>query len=469
MSKDRPSVPEGTRKRRRRASVRLRLTMAYSTLFVVVFASVLGASYFLVKDRTGGSKTAVSIICSKNGPAQIALSRVSGSQQALPSPPPGVGAGKISGSFSQACATQVVMSSSSSVVYRTGVTAPVSTHVKTTVGVPPGLPAPVRDSIASLTKAVNASRDQTLNTFLIETVIALGLMAVLSIGLGWWMAGRALKPVHRITDTARRLSEQTLHDRINLDGPQDELKELADTFDAMLSRLDQAFTTQRRFVANASHELRTPLATERVLIDEALANPDATPEELRAILEQIRVNSEENERLINALLALARSGRGVERWSAVDLAVVVGRACSSCAAEAAREEVGFQTDLQPALCGGDPGLLERLAGNLVENSIRHNTPGGWVALRTGVGDGHSYLEVSNSGLVVEASAVSGLVEPFRRAGPDRVSSGEGFGLGLSIVDAIVRAHGGRLSIGARSEGGLEVRVELRERVPALSD
>ena len=192
------------------------------------------------------------------------------------------------------------------------------------------------------------------------------------------MAGRALQPVHRITDAARRLSEQTLHSRINLKGPDDELKELADTFDAMLARLDRAFTSQRRFVANASHELRTPLATERVLIDEALANRSARPEDFRAILEDLRANSEETERLVDALLVLARSERGIERWSDVDLAAAAEAALAVAAPEAARKGVQVRSDLTPVTVKGDPGLLERLIGNVVENGIRHNFAGGWV-------------------------------------------------------------------------------------------
>lgn len=452
--------------RPRRTSVRLRLTMGYSILFVAAFGAVLAASYFLVKDRTGGSKTALSIICTKNGHVQAefvgagtgAEPGANGGQAGVSASVPAGNSSAPAGSgFSRTCARQVINASSQTLVYHT-VTAP--PQASTNGFVPVGTAPP--DPLATLIEAVNASRDHTLNTFVIESVLALGLMAILSIGLGWWMAGRALKPVHRITDTARRLSEQTLHDRINLEGPRDEVKELADTFDGMLARLDQAFTSQRRFVANASHELRTPLATERVLVDEALANPDATVEELKGILEQIRTNSEESERLINALLNLARSGRSIERWSTVDLAGVAQSAQDRGSAEATAKGIELRSELCTAPSRGDPGLLDRVAGNLVENAIRHNVPGGWLLARTGTEAGRAFLEVSNSGPVIEASEVQGLIEPFRRAGRDRSSKGEGFGLGLSIVDAIVSAHGGRLSVQARSEGGLHVRAELRE-------
>src|SRR5262249_38858927 len=215
-----------------------------------------------------------------------------------------------------------------------------------------------------------------LDSFRLVSAIALAIMAIVSFGLSWWMAGRALAPVHRITDAARSLSERTLDARINLQGPRDELKQLADTFDAMLGRLERAFTSQRRFVANASHELRTPLATERVLIDEALANQSASPDELRTILEQLRANSEDTERAINALLVLARSERGIERWTPVDLNSVGASVVEQSAAEAAAAGVTVSSSLEPVAVSGDPNLLECLAGNLVENAIRYNETGG---------------------------------------------------------------------------------------------
>jgi len=270
------------------------------------------------------------------------------------------------------------------------------------------LPPGVVQREQQLKQAVADSQHHTLRSLLIESLVALGLLAVASLGLGWWIAGRVLRPVHRITNAARRLSEQTLHERIDLDGPNDELKELADTFDAMLGRLDRAFTSQRRFVANASHELRTPLATERVLIDEALANRGASCEELRAILEQLRVNSEETEGIIGALLLLARSERGIERWSPVDLGAVAGSVVARVAAEAVTYGVELQSELLAAPVAGDPSLLERLAGNLVENGVRHNVSGGWVRVTTATEAGWGVLRVSNSGRVLDPEGVAGL-------------------------------------------------------------
>jgi signal transduction histidine kinase len=274
------------------------------------------------------------------------------------------------------------------------------------------------------------------------------------------MAGRALRPLHHITDTALMLSERTLHSRINLAGPNDELKQLADTFDAMLARLERAFHSQRRFVANASHELRTPLATERVLIDEALANRSAGPHELRSILEELRANSEDTERLIDALLTLARSERGIEKWSPVDLSAITSSVLEQASHEAAHVGITIQSDLQPVSAHGDSGLIERLAGNLVENAIRHNIEGGSITVRTRSDTDAAVLEVVNTGHRVDPEAAAGLTDPFRRAGPDRSADLTGVGLGLSIVDAIVNAHHGQLHLTARPEGGLDVQVRL---------
>jgi signal transduction histidine kinase len=425
-----------------RASVRLRLTLTYSVLFVVSGAALLGASYLLVSHREHGGGTAASIVCSI---------KVQGSGTAEGARP--VPAGAVPPA--QTCLS-VLKAAGGGFAY--GSATGSSGAVKLPSGVlPPG--ALQRDE--QLRQAVAKSQNHTLQSLLIESLVALGFLAVASLGLGWWIAGRVLRPIHRITNAARRLSEQTLHERIDLGGPNDELKELADTFDAMLGRLDRAFTSQRRFVANASHELRTPLATERVLIDEALANRGASPEELRAILEQLRVNSEETEGIINALLLLARSERGIERWSAVDLAAVAGSVITRAGAEAITRGVELQSELVAAPVAGDPNLLERVAGNLVENGIRHNVAGGWVRVTTGSDGGFGVLHVSNGGRVLDPEGVAGLVEPFRRDGADRSSTAAGFGLGLSIVDAIVTAHGGRLRLAARPDGGLDVSVTLR--------
>jgi signal transduction histidine kinase len=419
----------------------LRLTILYSGLFLAAGAALLAVNYGLVYRRETRKGTVAQIICgARLGPgAPVAPPVVAATQCSTLQPtPPGTGAVEANGTFAGGGA----LTSS--------------------------LPGP-----SELRKLVTSSQDHTLQTLAIESGIALGIMAVASLGLGWLVAGRALRPVHRITDTARRLSQETLHERIDLHGPDDELKELADTFDAMLSRLDRAFSSQRRFVANASHELRTPLATERVLIDEALANREASPAELRAILEQLRINSIETEALISALLVLARSERGIDRWAPTDLAEVAADVVDQSEAEALAGGVEVDASLLAAPVSGDPPLLERLVGNLVENAVRHNVPGrhgGWVRVSTEVSNGIARLRVANSGSTIAPEAVAGLFEPFRRGGAERTSPDGGLGLGLSIVQSVVRAHRGSLEAVAPESGGLEITVSLpAARPPQAGD
>jgi signal transduction histidine kinase len=273
-----------------------------------------------------------------------------------------------------------------------------------------------------------------------------------------------------MTATARRLSEENLHERIALDGPDDELKELADTFDAMLGRLEAAFESQKRFVANASHELRTPLAIMRTEVDVALANPDATPDELRRMGEVVRRATERSDALIDGLLVLARSDQGPTALAPVDLAVLAEEALAQSATEAAVAGVETRARFDPAPTTGDPALLGRLAGNLIENAIRHNEPGGWLEVQTGPGAdgaGEVRLVVANSGPLIDSGQVDGLFEPFRRLAGDRLAApggrGPGAGLGLSIVRSVVAAHGGRVTARPRTGGGLVVEVFLPQR------
>jgi signal transduction histidine kinase len=450
--------------RRPRPTVRLRLTLTYTVLFVVTGAALLGASYILVQQREKGPATAVQIICTgteKNANGQPPRTTVG---------PVPTGSGTVATNPTK-CSNEVgifyshAFSAGSGQVSASGAAS--GGAVAPAVKEPLPIPGPSAAEVSRLTATVKASQAHTLDSFKIDSALALGLLTIVAFGLSWWIAGRALRPVHRITDTARSLSERTLHARINLRGPNDELKQLADTFDAMLGRLDRAFHSQRRFVANASHELRTPLATERVLIEEALADRSARPDELRSILEQLRLNSQETERLLDALLLLARSERGIERWSPVDLSEAVSAVVEQSSIEATIMGVTVTADVEPVVVSGDPGLLERLAGNLIENAIRHNVAGGWVSVTTRRNGNTGVVEVFNTGPVLEPAEVAGLVEPFRRAGPDRTRDDGGAGLGLSIVDAIVNVHGGTMLLSARDEGGLHVRVELpvAESVP----
>ncbi len=298
-----------------------------------------------------------------------------------------------------------------------------------------------------------------LHRLLIEYAVGLFLMTAISVVTGWMLAGRALAPLRRITATARRVSGENLGERIALRGPADELRELADTFDGMLARLDGAFASQRHFVANASHELRTPLAIMRTEIDVALSDPGAAVEDLREMGEAVRETVDRCERLIASLLLLARSEGTVGHPEPVDIATLAADCVTDLWARAQESRIVVRDSLSPARCSCDPGLLERLIANLVDNAIRHNQPGGFMEISTRTHGRRVELVVVNSGRPIDPARVGELTEPFRRL--DR--SVRGFGLGLSIVRSIVLASGGDIALAARSGGGLRVAVTL----PAL--
>jgi signal transduction histidine kinase len=299
-------------------------------------------------------------------------------------------------------------------------------------------------------------------------VLVKGLTALIAIGIigiagAYAVAGRALRPLHRVTQTAQRLGEETLDQRIRYSGADDEVAELARTFDAMLDRLAAAFESQKRFVANASHELRTPLAVMRTEIDVTLSDDEADVDEYRRMAKVVRNASERANGLVDALLVLARSeaqsGRRLARKTPADLSMCVTNALSAVRSEAERLKLDVTTDLKPAPVVGDPSLLDRLAGNLIENAIRYNHLLGRLWLRTDTVDGQARLVVGNTGYEVEPVDVPGLFEPFRRGGWERTGA-RGSGLGLSIVRAVCDAHGGTVSAVAQEGGGLEVTVSL---------
>jgi signal transduction histidine kinase len=305
-----------------------------------------------------------------------------------------------------------------------------------------------------------ALRAQALHRLVIEYAAALVVMTLVSVAAGWLLAGRALRPLRHITATARRVSGENLGERIALRGPADELKELADTFDGMLGRLDAAFASQRHFVANASHELRTPLAIMRTEIDVTLGDPGADGNELRTMGETVREMIDRCERLISGLLFLARSEALSGREEPVDLASLAADCITDMTARARAVGVRVSGELAPAWVLGEPALLERMIANLIDNAIRHNEPGGWVAVRTGQAGGPAEVVVANGGRRLDPAQAQTLTEPFRRLDRSR----DGFGLGLSIVRTVAEAHGGALALWARAEGGLEVRI----RLPALT-
>jgi signal transduction histidine kinase len=327
------------------------------------------------------------------------------------------------------------------------------------LGFAPGSPE------ASVAEAVRAQlRSDALHRLLIDYVLALGVMTMISVATGWLLAGRALRPLRDITATARRVSGENLGERIALVGPADELKELADTFDGMLGRLDRAFASQRHFVANASHELRTPLAIMRTEIDVGLADEAASPAELRAMGEAVRETIDRCERLIEGLLMLARSEAAMGHEEPVDLAGLAADCITDLSARAEKAQVQVHDALEPAWTSGDPTLLERMIANLVDNGIRHNERGGSLEVSTGVRGGRVSLVVTNGGAVIGQAEAQTLTEPFRRL--DR--GADGFGLGLSIVRSVVLAHDGSINIRAPRTGGLEIQVAL-PALPARED
>ena len=317
-----------------------------------------------------------------------------------------------------------------------------------------------KEAILSAQAERERLREDALNSLLTQGSIALVGVGVVAGAFGWLVAGRALQPLHRITDTARRIAgadgaRAALHERIALAGPRDEVKELADTFDVMLERLDRSFDGQRRFVANASHELRTPLALNRALVELAVTRPGAAAE-TKQLGESLLTVNERHERLIDGLLTLADAENEVAERSPVDLCEVAGYVLDQ--AKAPELEVVRQLGTAPA--HGDPILLERLVQNLVENAARHNTPGGWLAVSTHVENGWAVLTVTNTGPLVPAYEIEALFQPFRRLHRERVDGGRGFGLGLSIVRAVATAHGGTVRAVPREGGGRVITVAL---------
>lgn len=302
-------------------------------------------------------------------------------------------------------------------------------------------------------------RATALSKVLTQSTIALLAAGGLAIVLGWLVAGRVLRPIRAITLHARRASETTLGERIALRGPPDELKELADTFDAMLARLQTAFETQRQFSSHVSHELRTPLAIIRAEAEVALAGSDASPRE-RRLSETIVAAADRSERLIDGLLALARSESTLRDHTPIDLAELVGDVVNGYAPAAAMTGIRLDLALRPAAVIGDRALLERLVSNLIDNAVKHNQPAGWVRVMVKTDRRDAVLRVANGGIVLAPLTVEALFEPFQR-GPGRQRQRRtGFGLGLAIVRAVTTAHGGEVAATAPESGGLEVTVRL---------
>jgi signal transduction histidine kinase len=394
-----------------RHSVRLRFTLLYVGMFLASTACLLTITYLLVEQQLPQT------ITTSNGASAIigASGQLSTGGQSL----------------ATVCSTP------------RGTASPV-----------PGQPNACEIAVK---QAAVGLRTDTLKLLLIESGIALGIMALVSVGLGWVMAGRVLSPLRTITAKARRISARSLHQRIAMTGPDDELKELGDTFDQLLGRLDASFRAQRQFVANASHELRTPLARQRTLLEVALRDREATNASLRAACQRALAAGEQQERLIAALLTLARGERGLDRFEPVDLAAIAADVLAARRDDADAAQVSLVARIGAATAFGDPGLTERLVANLVDNAIRYNVAGGEVEIGTGTRAGRPYLAVANTGPVIPPDQLGRLFRPFQRMDPSRRSPG-GLGLGLAIVSAVAAAHGADLRAVTRAAGGLAIEI-----------
>jgi signal transduction histidine kinase len=310
-----------------------------------------------------------------------------------------------------------------------------------------------------IAEAQRELKEEALRQLWTRSLLALGIMTVITFGLAWLVAGRMLRPLHHITGTARRLSGSTLHERIALKGPRDELKDLADTFDDMLGRLDSAFTAQKEFVANASHELRTPLTIIRTEIDVALSDPDPAPEDLQEMGAAIADAVDRSEKLIDGLLVLASADNSPTMVD-LDLAEIAEGEVGRASTQAESRGLRLELDLQPAPMQGERSLLERVVGNLVENAVHHNVPDGWFSVKTWSAADKALLEVANGGPVVSSEDPDRLFDRFYRPDKSRSRKTGGFGLGLAIVKSVVTAHGGSVDLRAPEEGGLCVTVTL---------
>jgi signal transduction histidine kinase len=306
-------------------------------------------------------------------------------------------------------------------------------------------------------------QEEIKRQLVVKSVVALAIMAAVSTLLGWLMSGRVLRPLQTMTNSIQRISARNVHERLAVIGPRDELKNLADTVDGLLSRLEAALNLHKRFVANAAHELRTPLTLERALLQEAVSDPNPTVHSHQAHLEELSLISEQQTQLLDSLLVLATSERGLNRTENVDLADLTGDVIR--AAEPRRQGLQVVVEAAPAPVTGDPALVRRLVANLVDNAISYNVPNGWVEVATGVDGGHCFLSVTNTGPPVPPEIVDELLNPFQRL--NRTEDDGHHGLGLSIVKTIAAAHAAEMTVRARPDGGLTIRILFPAGKPAL--
>ena len=334
---------------------------------------------------------------------------------------------------------------------------------RTTSVAAPTQQQPQAARIAELEARLAATQQDQARQLLGGSVIALAVMGAASVLLGRAVAGRVLRPLRTITAATRAITADNLHQRLSAPGPDDEVKALADTIDDLLERLEQAFAAQRRFVANASHELRTPLATMRAALDVAVAKPQPAPPQTTALADRLRTELDRVDHLLEGFLVLARAQHGtLADGTPVSLGELVSQAVTARAAAIAAKSLTLdETDISDtAWTRGSPALLSRMADNVIDNAVIHNRHGGWIRLSTRTAAASAQLVVETGGAILDPEQIVQLTQPFRRLAPDRTGSETGSGLGLSIVTAIVGAHGGRLDLHARSEGGLRVTIAL---------
>lgn len=414
-------------RRRMPQTVRVRLSLLFALLFLTAGAMLLVLTYGLVANSLPNTQSPATI--GKNQRAKL----------------------------SAACK---LASRSSSPVIRKGKGAKSELNVAGPKAQPPTTPVPCREAFAAGANAATLDqRSRTLHDLLWFSLIGLAVMTVASGGLGWVMAGRVLRPVRTIADAARRASAQHLGERLALAGPQDELKDLADTFDEMLDRLDAAFAGQRRFIADASHELRTPLTVMRAAIDVTLAKSTPSSEQLENMAVKVRRSVDHAEALIDALLTLAISERALTNIELVDLATLAEDALDTAQPAIERLDLHVETALQPAETTADRLLLERLTANLIDNAVWHNNLGGWIRVETGTTNVGAYLNVANSGAVIADDLVESLFEPFRRI-EERTTTRNGVGLGLAIVRSVGAAHNAHIEASNQPDGGLAISIVL---------
>jgi signal transduction histidine kinase len=441
----RPGPPRWVRLPRR--SARLRLTVLYGAAFLACGAAALAVITYLLYGHTTRLPSAGQP--SGSGPSAVLTTRVPGAdvQQA----------GRYDVVKIRVPSADVQQAGRYDVV-RASVTAGQQARKSPVISA-----AEQARLLAKAQFQVNYDKVQIL----IISAIILAAIAVVAAAIGWIIAGRVLRPLSTITAAARRIAASSLHERLALHGPDDELKELGDTLDGLFARLEASFEAQRRFAANASHELRTPLTRERALLQVTRADPAASAGTWQAVSLELLASNAEQERLIEALLTLASSEAGPGEREPLDLAAITSEALAAPRPEISRLGLTVHADVQPAVLDGDLTLIQQLAANLIDNAVRHNIPGGDVRVATGTSNGRAVLSVTNSGPVIPPAEVSRLFQPFQRLGPRPARRDGGHGLGLSIVRAIATAHGAAIGARARPGGGLAVDVTFpRPPVPA---